>query len=532
MAVHASHAALPYPIKNARYSMLVPYLDADGDPTAPTTPDTEFSLDNAAAGDTAEEVSATSGMDGMALMTFTGAETNGSILAANYKVASGPKATLATLYPRVLAIVGSGTLSAGSAGGGTLGTLLAYDVTGCFIRTTGGTGGGGTGGANNQARKIITYNTSTGAFTVAPDWETTPSTDTTYDVLLPDGVTLGMLRALNPTTPGSTLTVTSGVALANLTQINSTSVAGTGTRIADAFVTMFNIAVPVFTVASVNQTGDSYAIVNSGTHGNAALKTLIDAVQTTVDASPTVAVLVDAIWDELIAGHLGVGSVGEALSNASSAGDPWSTALPGAYGAGTAGKIIGDNITATIGSRATQASVDTLTTRFGVPADLSSGATLANNTADIFSFQSLKASQASVDVIDGIVDSLLVGVNISQLGGSTQSATDLKDFADEGYNPATNDIIFNQSQLLSALGLATGNLDTQFSNIWNAALTESYKAVGAQGTAAQLMYEILHNLTRMNFADLTKTIFNLAGTPAKTYTLDDAEDPLEIVEAT
>lgn len=189
--------------------MLVPLIDADGDPTAQTTPDTEISEDNAAATDAAEEVTATSGMDGMGLITFSGAETDCSTLAVNFKAASGPKATLATLYPRQLASIGTGTLSAGSAGGGTLGTLLAYDVTGCFVKTTGGTGGGGTGGANNQVRKIITYNTSTGAFTVEPNWETTPSTDTTYDVLLPEGVTLGMLRTLNPTTAGRTLTIES-----------------------------------------------------------------------------------------------------------------------------------------------------------------------------------------------------------------------------------------------------------------------------------------------------------------------------------
>lgn len=198
MANHASHGALPYPIKNARYTVLVPLLDADGDPTAQTTPDTEISEDNAAATDAAEEVSATSGMDGMGMLTLTGAETDCSTLAANFKAASGPKATLMTLYPRVLAVVGSGTLSAGSAGGGTLGTLLPYDITGCFIKTTGGTGGGGTGGASNQARKIITYNTATGAFTVAPNWETTPSTDTTYEVLLPEGITLGMLKVISP----------------------------------------------------------------------------------------------------------------------------------------------------------------------------------------------------------------------------------------------------------------------------------------------------------------------------------------------
>lgn len=209
MANHASHAALPYPIKGARFSLLLPYLDADGDPTAPTTPDTEVSKDNGAAADCAEEASATSGMDGMALLTLTGAETDCSCLALNAKVASGPKATLATLYPRVLASIGTGTLSAGSAGGGTLGTVLPYDLTGCFIKTTGGTGGGGTGGANNQVRKIATYTPSTGAFTVVPNWETAVSTDTTYELLLPEGVTLGMLQTLNPTTAGRKLTVES-----------------------------------------------------------------------------------------------------------------------------------------------------------------------------------------------------------------------------------------------------------------------------------------------------------------------------------
>lgn len=195
MAVHVSHAALPYPIKNARFSLLVPYLDADGDPTAPATPDTEISKDNGAAADCVEEASATSGMDGMALITIGGAEMDCSTVALNAKVASGPKATLVTLYPRQLVILGTGTLAAGSAGGGTLGTKLPFDISGCFIRTTGGTGGGGTGGVNNQARKIMSC-TAAGVFTVVPDFETAVSTDTTYDILLPEGVTAGMLKAL------------------------------------------------------------------------------------------------------------------------------------------------------------------------------------------------------------------------------------------------------------------------------------------------------------------------------------------------
>lgn len=74
---------------------------------------------------------------------------------------------------------------------------------------------------------------------------------------------------------------------------------------------------------------------------------------------PTVAAIADAVWDELLSGHVGVGSAGAALTAAGSAGDPWATALPGSYSAGQAGKIIGDNINATISSRSTYAGADT-----------------------------------------------------------------------------------------------------------------------------------------------------------------------------
>ena len=67
-----------------------------------------------------------------------------------------------------------------------------------------------------------------------------------------------------------------------------------------------------------------------------------------VAALPTAQEIEDEVLDALLSGHAGVGSVGAGISAAGSAGDPWLTALPGAYGAGTAGKIIGDNINATV----------------------------------------------------------------------------------------------------------------------------------------------------------------------------------------
>jgi hypothetical protein len=54
------------------------------------------------------------------------------------------------------------------------------------------------------------------------------------------------------------------------------------------------------------------------------------------------------VWDEPIVDHLDSGSTGASLNAAGSAGDPWATTLPGSYGDGSAGKILGVNLDAKI----------------------------------------------------------------------------------------------------------------------------------------------------------------------------------------
>jgi hypothetical protein len=52
--------------------------------------------------------------------------------------------------------------------------------------------------------------------------------------------------------------------------------------------------------------------------------------------------IVDKVWDEDVdASHQTAGSAGKKLDDAGAAADPWTTALPGAYGQGTAGHILG-----------------------------------------------------------------------------------------------------------------------------------------------------------------------------------------------
>jgi len=78
---------------------------------------------------------------------------------------------------------------------------------------------------------------------------------------------------------------------------------------------------------------------------------ILEDTGTTIPAAiPAASAVADAVWDEAISGHLAAGTTGNALNAAGSAGDPWSTPLPGAYGAGTAGYIIGTNINAPIGT--------------------------------------------------------------------------------------------------------------------------------------------------------------------------------------
>lgn len=54
--------------------------------------------------------------------------------------------------------------------------------------------------------------------------------------------------------------------------------------------------------------------------------------------------LAAAVWNALAADFNDAGTMGEKLNSASSAGDPWGTALPGAYADGTAGKIVGQKL--------------------------------------------------------------------------------------------------------------------------------------------------------------------------------------------
>lgn len=377
MANSVSHAALPFPVKGARFTLQVPYLDADGDPTDPTTPDTERSIDGAAFADCTEEVSTISGSNGVGYVTLTGDEMNGSMVAVAAKVASGPKATLATLYPRVLPPLKdhpSGTAQAGAAGTITLAsTAPTFDLAGCIVKTTGGTGGGGgSGSQGNQARVITAYNGSTKVATVEPNWETTPDNTTTYAILLtdmfnPSGAADALLDEVLSTTVHNTdgsvgQRVRRSSAIATDGVVNDAGATTTSFIVGGTVTTndFFNDQVLVFTTGAL--AGQSKPVLDY----DGATKTItlsealtsapangVEFVLIPVHVHP-VAQIVEGVWGEALPGAYGAGEAGNILGTnldglisdipnaASNAAAVWDEATAGHVGAGSFGKAVVD----------------------------------------------------------------------------------------------------------------------------------------------------------------------------------------------
>jgi hypothetical protein len=156
-------------------------------------------------------------------------------------------------------------------------------------------------------------------------------------------------------------------------------------------------------------------------------------------ASDVPAEIADAVWDELLSGHSGVGSAGAGVAAAGSAGDPWATALPGAYGEGSAGAIIGSfpaDLGGDVSAIKTKADQLTFTTAgrvdsqvHGMQADVITASAIA---ADAIASAEL-ATSAVAEIADAVWDEARSGhltagsfgeyvpANVSHFGGAAGS---------------------------------------------------------------------------------------------------------------
>jgi hypothetical protein len=124
-----------------------------------------------------------------------------------------------------------------------------------------------------------------------------------------------------------------------------------------------------------------------------------------VTAPPTAATIADAVWDETIGDHLTGGSTGAALNAAGSAGDPWTTTLPGSYTGSQAGKILADILVdtgTTLQGELDGIQEDTENIQSRLPAALVSGRMDASVGA--MAANTLTASALATDAVGEIAD--------------------------------------------------------------------------------------------------------------------------------
>lgn len=196
------------------------------------------------------------------------------------------------------------------------------------------------------------------------------------------------------------------------------------------------------------------------------------------------------------------------------AADPWLTALPGTYGPGTAGKIVGTNLDTPVSTR--QATM-TLPPNFAALAITAGGAVTAGTVSDKAGY-SLSASQSFnllgnlTGNVTGSVGSVTgnVGGNVTGSVGSVTGLTVPANFA--------------------TLAITAGG---QVAIDGTSALTEAYPTLGGGLTLSNAMHTMVALWLNSSNAGTTVTLKKRdRTTTAKTATYDSATSPSSITEAT
>jgi hypothetical protein len=201
----------------------------------------------------------------------------------------------------------------------------------------------------------------------------------------------------------------------------------------------------------------------------------------------------------VLSGHLTSGTTGAALNGAGSAGDPWTTALPGAYGAGTAGYILGTNLDGKISTRSSHSAADVwaVATRV-LTAGTNLGTVAANvtqvNGESITTYTSATLAAAVRDVSNAspAANSLGAAVNSRASQTSVDTVDDFLDTEIAAIKAKTDNLPASPSSLdaagvRSAVGLASANLDTQLADVPTVAeMTARTLATADYATASAL----------------------------------------------
>lgn len=196
--------------------------------------------------------------------------------------------------------------------------------------------------------------------------------------------------------------------------------------------------------------------------------------------------LATSVWEESASLHNTAGTTGNKLNAAASAGDPWSTPIPGSYIAGQAGYVLGTLDTGSANITAIKTKTDQLTFTTANRVDASATATVDPSISS-----DLAAVKAKTD----------------QLVFTTPNVVDA-----------------------AAVNLTTGALANA---ILRTALTENYAADGAPFTLEQAVYMLwAAAAAEKAISGTTMTVKKLDGsTTAMTFTLSDPTNPTAITRS-
>jgi hypothetical protein len=209
----------------------------------------------------------------------------------------------------------------------------------------------------------------------------------------------GFLAATFPSTVASPTNITAGT-ITTVTNLTNAPTTGDFTATMKASITTAATAATPTAAAVTGAVGSVTGNVGGNVTGS--IGSLASQAKTDVE---------NAAWNATLSSHLTSGSTGAALNAAGAAGDPWSTTLPGAYGAGTAGYIVGTNVDALISSRLATA---------GYTAPLDAAAT---RTALGMTSANLDTQLAPMTLLDASVSSRLPTSSYSAAPSAAANAT-------------------------------------------------------------------------------------------------------------
>ncbi len=313
----------------------------------------------------------------------------------------------------------------------------------------------------------------------------------TLDVTATGGAGIDWANVENPT---------STVGLTNTTIATSQTIASVSGNVAGVTA---SVSVSSFTIPAIAQffTANSLSSYAASVSGSV-VKTIADSAG---GSALTTNAIADRVWGYAIATFAGsAGSVSASLNAAGVAADPWTVALPGAYGAGTAGRILGRIPDIAVGSAGALLRAGTNT------------ATTVNITGDL------------TGNVSGSVGSVAGNVSGNISGSVGSIATD--GISALSFQSGAINATAIAADAIGSSELATTAID----EIWASVTTElaqgTPSATPAVKDAIMALYMALRN--RVTVSTSTKTFSNDAGTVIFKKAVDDSiTTPATLTEA-